>query len=386
MARLNASAVLLELMSKTCLLIIMFAVTALVGFGSGPSTQEARPRAEPSQATVARPPLTFGSPMPLPEIAQWARGEAPDFSDKSKTFLLSFWSSSITPARESLTQLSKFADHYRDQGLVVVGVTEEPMAGIQPLLDSPKFREGVRFAIGCDPDRSTYRQFMTESWQVALPTAFLAQNGQIIWIGSPRDAGEVLESVFAGKWTPQGRRAAHEEAAAAMKRATDFEARIEILIDRREWDALLLVLDEMEKDPNASLAREGKLLRVSTLQQAGKTDEALRLCDSLVKSTRDWEVASEVAKMLVSQLFPRPDLGRATMAALRAIALSKKHQARAYCAMADVQFRGGQKDLAIQSLERALLLADSDEISIISERLAESRPPSNQKPADSPSP
>ena len=342
-------------------------------------------QAHAGQASAVRPPLTFGSPMPIPDIEQWARGAAPDFKDQSKTFLISFWSSAITPARESLTQLSKFADEYRDQGLIIVGVTEEPAGGILPLLDSPKYKEGIRFAIGCDPDRSTYRQFMSESWQNTLPTAFLARNGKIVWIGNPRDLKDVLAAVFAGKWTPEGRKEMYEQGAAATKRFMNFEKNLNILIDRRQWDAALEVVTEMEKDSNKSLAREGRLLRVSILQQSGKTAEALELCDSLIANSNDWEVASEVAKMLASPLFPKPDLARATIAALRAISLSKKQEALAYVALAEVQMRGGQRDLAILSLDKSLLLADLDEIDLIQNRLAEVRtPPSVQPPTSKP--
>lgn len=341
--------------------------------------------AQTGQASAIRPPLTFGSPMPIPDIEQWPRGAAPDFKDPSKTFLISFWSSAITPARECLTQLSKFADEYRDQGLIVVAVTEEPAGGILPLLDSPKYKEGIRFAIGCDPDRSTYRQFMSESWQNTLPTAFLAQAGKIVWIGNPRNAQDVLAAVFAGKWTPEGRKEMYEQGAAATKRFMEFEKNLNILIDRRQWDAALEVITEMEKDPNKSLAREGRLLRVSILQQAGKTSEALELCDSLVAKTNDWEVASEVAKMLASPLFQKPDLARATIAALRGISLSKKQEALAYVALAEVQMRAGQRDLAINTFEKSLILAVSSEIDLIQDRLAEVRtPPSVQPPTSNP--
>ncbi len=342
-------------------------------------------QAQTGAASAVRPPLTFESPMPIPDIEQWPRGVAPDFKDQSKTFLISFWSSAITPARESLKQLSKFSDEYLDQGLIVVAVTEEPAGGILPLLDSPKYKEGIQFAIGCDPDRSTYRQFMSESWQNTLPTAFLARAGKIVWIGNPRDAQDVLAAVFAGKWTPEGRKEIYEQRAAATKRFMDFEKKLEILIDRRQWDAALEVITEMEKDPNKSLAREGRLLRVSILQQAGKTSEALELCDDLVAKTKDWEVASEVAKMLASPLFPKPDLARATIAALRGISLSKKQEALAYVALAEVQMRSGQKDLAILSLDKSLLSADRDEIDLIQDRLAEIRtPPSSTPPTSKP--
>lgn len=324
-------------------------------------------------ATAVRPPLTFESPMPLPEIAEWARGVAPDFTDITKTFLISFWSTSITPARESLPRLSKIADEYAERGLVVIAITDEPAAAIAPMLEAPRFKDGIRLAIGCDPDRSTHRQFMDASWQNTLPTAFLARGGKILWIGNPRDIDSVLSAVFTGKWSPEGRRESYEQRMAATKRASDFEEKLAILVDRKQWDEMLVLVDEMAKDPNPSLAREGRLLRISTLQRSGRTAESLRECDALLRATKDWFVAAEIAKMLASPLFAKSELSHATVAALRAISLSKEHEALAYLALAEVQMCGGQFNLAEKTLLTALAIADPNDEDLIQERLAAAR-------------
>ena len=162
--------------------------------------------------------------------------------------------------------------------------------------------------------------------EIARRAAMVARAGKIVWIGNPRDLKDVLTAVFAEKWTPEGRKEMYEQGAAATKRFMEFEKNLNILIDRRQWDAALKVITEIEKDTNKSLAREGRLLRVSILQQSGKTSEALELCDSLVTNSNDWEVASEVAKMLASPLFPKPDLARATIAALRCQARGSESQ------------------------------------------------------------
>ncbi len=322
-----------------------------------------------TKRSAARPPLSFDSPMPIPEVAQWLNGSAPDFSDRKQIFLFVFWASNITPARESLPRLSLIADAYKSQGVTVVGMTAEPADGIRPLLESPTYKGAIGFAIGCDPDRSTYQQFMTASWQTSLPTVFLAKDHKVLWIGTPREVEAILKRVLDGSWTAQGRKEAHDRDAATTKRAGDFEQRLNILVDRREWDGMLAVLAEMEVDPDPSLAREGRLLRVGVLQQAGRTDEALRACDELVESTKDWIVAADVAKMLASPLFVKADMSRATLCALKAITLSKQKQAGAYVALAHVQARGGQADLAMRSLERALVLALPDERDAIQEEI-----------------
>ena len=322
-----------------------------------------------TKRSAARPPLSFDSPLPIPDVAEWINGAPPDFTDRQTLFVIVFWASNITPAREALPRISRIADAYKDRGVVVVGMTAEPAEGIRPLLESSAYKESVRFAIGCDPDRSTYKQFMNASWQTSLPTVFLAKAGRVLWIGTPHELEKVLTAVLNGTWTVQGRKESHERDAATIMRAEAFEEALNVFVDRRDWDGMLLVLGEMELDSDASLAREGRLLRVGVLQQAGRTSEALQTCDALVESTKDWMVAAEVARMLSSPLFVTTDTSRSTLAALKGIALSKQKQAMAYEALSHVQARAGQRDLALRSLERALSLALPDERDVIQERI-----------------
>jgi len=107
------------------------------------------------------------------------------------------------PAGSHLT--SKLTDQYRDQGNVVIPVTEEPTVAIERFLDSPRFHEGIRIAIGCDLERSTCLSFISESWQNRLLISSLARDCAIGWIGNPRDLKDVLVGVFARKCSPEWR-------------------------------------------------------------------------------------------------------------------------------------------------------------------------------------
>ncbi len=322
-----------------------------------------------TKRSAARPPLSFDSPMPIPDVEQWINGSAPNFSDPNTLFVFVFWASNITPAREALPRLSRLAETYRDKGVIVVAMTSEPADGVRPLIESPAYKSAVTIPVGCDPDRSTFQQFMTASWQTSLPTVFVAKGGKVLWIGTPREVEPVVISVLNGSWTPTGRKDSHDRDAATTKRAGAFEQRLNTLLDRRDFDGMLLILDEMERDSDPTLAREGALLRVGVLQQAGKSDAALRACDELLEKSQDWFVAAEVAKMLASPLFLKPDISRATLAALKAIALSKQKEALAYVALSHVQARGGQGDLAMRSLDRALALALPDQREAIQEEI-----------------
>jgi len=316
------------------------------------------PPAASSGMSAARPPLTVGSPAPKSDVATWIRGQPPDLSDASKTWIVLFWSPAVTPARDSLPRLAKIAQKHQEKGVDAVAIACEPVDVVAPLLDTPRFKDRVDIAIGCDPDRSAWNDWMKPSWQTNVPACFIVHQGSIAWIGDPRDAGAVIEALQVGKWSKEGRRAMHEERAAALQRSASFAERTQIAIDRREWDTLLDICREMSADGNPSIAREGRLLVISALQQAGRTDDSLKAADTILRHSTDWDTCAELATVLVSNLFEKPDLQRATMAALKAISLSKQREGLAYAALADVQLRGGQVTAARATLDRALSIID----------------------------
>lgn len=342
---------------------------------------EPTPQPPDSGMSAARPPLTVGSAAPRSDISHWIQGQQPDFSDSSKTWIVLFWSPAITPARDSLPRLAKVAQANRDKGVEVVAIACEPVDVVAPLLETPRFKDRVDITIGCDPDRSAWNDWMKPSWQTNVPACFIVHQGNIAWIGDPREARAVVEAVQSGRWSREGRRAMHEERAAAMKRSAAFAERTQIAIDRREWDTMLDICREMSADENASIAREGRLLVISALQQAGRTDDSLTAADTILRHSTDWETCAELATTLVSRLFEKPDLQRATMAALKAIALSKQREGLAYAALADVQMRGGQITAARATLDRALAIIDPWDEEALRTRIDALQPPA---PADPP--
>ena len=329
-----------------------------------PAPPSPAPHSEPTPTPpssglgAARPPLTVGSAAPRSDISHWLQGQVPDFADSSKTWIVLFWSPAVTPARDSLPRLAKVAQRNRDKGVEVVAIACEPLDVVAPLLETPRFKDRVDIVIGCDPDRSAWNDWMKPSWQTSVPACFIVHQGNIAWIGDPREAGAVVEAVQSGRWSQEGRRAMHQERAAVLQRSAAFAERTQIAIDRREWDTLLAICREMSADKNPSIAREGRLLVISALQQAGRTEDSFAAADTILRHSTDWDTCAELATTLVSKLFEKPDLQRATMAALKAISLSKQREGLAYAALADVQLRSGQVTAARATLDRALAIID----------------------------
>jgi len=380
--------------------LLSFSVSALLALGASgcasgaqqtePAPPSVAPQAEPtpppapSGMSAARPPLTVGSPAPKSDVAVWIHGQQPDFSDSAKTWIVLFWSPAVTPARDSLPRLAKVAQRNRASGVEVVAIACEPVDTVAPLLETPRFKDRVDIVIGCDPDRSAWNDWMKPSWQTNVPACFIVHKGTIAWIGDPREAGAVVEAVLSGRWSPEGRRAMHEERAAALQRSAAFAERTQVAIDRREWDTLLDICREMSADKNPSIAREGRLLVISALQQAGRTDDSFAAADTILRHSTDWDTCAELATMLVSKLFEKPDFQRATMAALKAISLSKQREGLAFASLADVQLRSGQVTAARATLDRALTIIDPWDEEAVRSRIdllsaPEPTPPTSQE-------
>ncbi len=308
--------------------------------------------------------------MPALEVKTWLVRQPKSLDNSAGVHVISFWSSAVTPARESLLTLSKLAAVIGDPRVEVVAITTEPAEAIAPLLDSPPLQGRVTIPVGCDPDFSSYNQFMTSSWQKSLPTAFVVSGGQVQWIGSPRQLEPVLRAILDGRWSTDARREDAQRELALRARAAEFEEGIRVHLDRKEYDQVMALVARMEADPDAGLAREGSLLRVAMLQQAGKTAEALESARALMQRSRDWVVHAELARTLASELFAKPDFSLALMAALGGTRLCGEKEALAFIALAEVQARSGQRDHALKTLERAAALATPEERDFIDERLA----------------
>lgn len=337
------------------------------------------------ERTAARPPVTFGSPLPKLDVTRWLVRE-PRAAVPGQVLVVSFWTPSTTPARDSLLILSKLATDINDPRLEIMAISNDSAEAITPLLEAPPLSARVHFPIGCDPDSSAFHQLMTSSWQTSMPMAFVFVDGLVQWIGPPRNAEPVVRAVLEGRWNSEARRAEFERDMAVKQRASEFDESISTHLDRKEFQQALDVVGRMESDPDAGLAREGQLLRVAVLQQGEQTAEAIAAAKSLMRSSRDWYTQAELAKMLVSELFTKPDISLATIAALGATTLSKEKEAQAFIALADVQARAGQHDLAIRSLQRAATLAMPEDRDEIDARLAAWTPPSQAAPKDSANP
>jgi len=110
---------------------------------------------------------------------------------EGKPLLLEFWATWCPPCRTSIPHLNEVHAKFKDRGLLVVGVTDEPNAVIK------KFQKDVPmdYAVATD----TGGRLNEKMGVSGIPTAFLVnKSGEIVWEGHPmqlrdEDIEKILE-------------------------------------------------------------------------------------------------------------------------------------------------------------------------------------------------
>jgi thiol-disulfide isomerase/thioredoxin len=109
---------------------------------------------------------------------------------EGQPLLLEFWATWCPPCRESIPHLNEIHGRFKDRGLLVVGVTDEPNAVIR------KFQKEVPmdYAVATD----TGGRLNEKMGVSGIPHAFLvSKSGEIVWEGHPmRLRDEDIEKIL----------------------------------------------------------------------------------------------------------------------------------------------------------------------------------------------
>lgn len=144
----------------------------------------------------------LGMPAPELAIAQWVKGQPADLkAGRGKTiFVIEFWATWCGPCRMTIPHLTELQKKFKDQQVVVIGVSDEPADTIQPFV--AKMGEKMNYTVAADQDRKTSAAYMGAFGESSIPHAFVVnKDGVIAWHGHPM-AGldEVVGDVVTGRF------------------------------------------------------------------------------------------------------------------------------------------------------------------------------------------
>jgi thiol-disulfide isomerase/thioredoxin len=236
--------------------------------------------------------LKLGDPAPPIGVEKWVKGGPVDLAaTKGKNVVVvEFWATWCGPCRASIPHLSALQKKYKDEGLVVVGVSS-----------SDKTEEDVTKFVKAMGDKMDYvvAYESMESRQVSdaymkpfeaegTPHAFVVdKNGRLVWHGHPMvGLEEVVKAVLKGDQTPESLYKISQD----VKRAQKDKAERIRWNSKRYYD-LVAKPDQVE----ASREKGEKLFAALEDDYQGMNELAWTILTGEEIQSRDLELALRIA-------------------------------------------------------------------------------------------
>jgi len=143
----------------------------------------------------------LGMSAPALNVAEWVKGQAVNLNEgKGKNiYVVEFWATWCPPCRASIPHLTELQKKFKDKGVIVIGVSDETVAIVKPLVS--KMGAKMEYTVAVDKNDKTSAAYMGTFGVGGIPHAFVVDKaGAIVWHGHPMDGlDKAIEAVLAGK-------------------------------------------------------------------------------------------------------------------------------------------------------------------------------------------
>ena len=212
----------------------------------------------------------LGEPAPALTVSRWIQGDPVEIKPGTNIIVVEIWTTSSYGSKVCITNLNDLQRRYRDKGVVVVGITDEPEEKVRDFVAHNETK--IEYTIAVDEARKTELQYMIPARQKSIPYAFvIGTNGALLWHGRPAAGLDTtLEHMVAGTFD--------------LKRTRKTEA------------ANLL----MEQYLGLARRKDARTKAAGQALLAGRTNDVPLLCDLAYQistapriPSRDWALAQE---------------------------------------------------------------------------------------------
>lgn len=227
----------------------------------------------------------LGDPAPQLAVAEWTKGGPVKLVNSTNIHVIEFWATWCPPCLENIPHLTELQSRFKDQGVVIVGVSPESPAKIRAFVE--KMGEKMGYVVAADEDEKTFTSYLGSFGITGIPHAFVVdREGRLAWHGDPADGlEEVLSELTTGRFDLAA-------TAARAKLRTQMESSIQAMVHAAEAGdstALKSASDALSAlllgDPSPSGAEVGLLY-----------EAAWSICDNKALASQSLPLARRLAE------------------------------------------------------------------------------------------
>ncbi|MCZ7645582.1 MAG: TlpA family protein disulfide reductase [Planctomycetota bacterium] len=202
--------------------------------------------------------VKVGDKAPEIKVKDWFNSKGESLAAlKDKIAIVEFWATWCGPCKTSIPHLVKLHEKYKEQGVVIMGLTDEPKEKVAAFVKQLKmtYPVGAGSASGADYGIET------------IPNAFIVVSGQVVWAGNPLNGLDAaLEKVIGSVGQARAQLEAEGDLAKRLEQAKALAA-------QNQPGKALSILETMvasnkEPSPNLDAANQG----IAELGAAGKKE------------------------------------------------------------------------------------------------------------------
>jgi thiol-disulfide isomerase/thioredoxin len=234
------------------------------------------------------------------EIAEWVKGKPVNLADgKGKTiYVVEFWATWCPPCRTSIPHLTEMQKKFKDQGVVFIGVSDEPVGKVKPFVE--KMGEKMDYVVAVDKDSQTSKGYM-EAFEIGgIPHAFIVdKESRVVWQGHPMiGLEEAVAKVVAGKLDVEKEK---KKAAAQSKVEAFFTAAMEGA-DQEKLDKMAKELEALDKEVGGLM--QGKPFKADEVMKMVNFQKAFIAYQKAAQDGADSEKLDELFKDVAANAPP----------------------------------------------------------------------------------
>ena len=334
-------------------------LTAIAAFSTAFCVQEGAAQAPAADA----PKLTIGDKAPQPALKKVVKGEFPDKFEDDKVYVVEFWATWCPPCRDSMPHLTKLQAKYKDQGVHILGVSDETVEKVNDFIGKGSWPQKTQYTIAVDDDRKTSSAYMRASGQSGIPTAFIVgKTGHLEWIGHPMSMDEPLAQVVAGTWDRAAAKEDFEKSAAFELKMQKAQQEMMQAYGQEDWDGMLKIMTELQEAAPSDMKPFLEMQKFQILlTMANEPERAYKIGNQMVTQYGDtMDMMNQLAWTIATAPgLENRDLKLALTAARAGVKASDGKDASMLDTLATVLWESGDKKEAITTQRKAVDMTDN---------------------------